>query len=1014
MNPITEKSGKNFLTQLVPIGQTGFDTSENVLDSWTNKFQIQKENLNEGIKGLRNPQVGAFYSILSHWTFSTEIGTVVLPTGTGKTETMLAAFVSERLKRLLIIVPTAPLRKQISQKFLKLGLLNLLGLIGEDVKHPVVGVVKSKFESVEKANSFLYKSNVIVATASIMSRMDREILESFNASCTHLFIDEAHHTEAKTWKKIRDSFKEKKIIQFTATPFRNDNKKIEGKIIYNYPLRKAQEEGYFKAIDFIKIYEYSTPKMDSAIALRAVEQLRNDKQHYPHILLARVGTQKRADEVFKIYSQYSDEFRVVKIHSGMKARPKREAHQKIVAKEIDIIVCVDMLGEGFDLPQLKIAAFHDIRKSLPITLQFVGRFTRTQHDEKLGNASVIVNLANIEVSNELDVLYSRDPDWNELLPFLSETRTQQEIDLYNFVSGFQGNEDFPISIQSFKPALSTVVFKNHSTSWFPTNYKKNLGSSENYEVLRHTLNSEKKILIIVYAKRISTDWVDNDLIADLIWGFYVIYWETSNNLLFIHSSDNSSLHINLAKSIIGDQAELISGDNGGRIFRALSGIHRFKLQNVGLTEVIGKLIRFVMRVGSDIEPALSRSQIQRGKKAMIFGSGYENGSPISIGCSFKGRIWSRRKNDISTFVEWCKHVGNKITNEDIDADEVLRGALVPKAVSERPQLFPFLIDWGTDIYSQSETKYSFVIQDLEYELYNTDLILLNPSDQGNIRFGLKSQQNTFVKLELEIFDSNKGYSDFRFNKVTPNIDVFVRYGTKTEKIEDYFYKDTPSIWFANGDYLEGNSYIQLRDSLNPYVSEDIISWDWTGVDLSVESQRADKIQNSIQFKTFELLKGSELDYDVLFDDDGTGEIADIVAIKVLDNKILVELYHLKFAIEGVTSRRIDNLYQVCGQAQKSVNWKFKKEKEFLEHLLRRESLRINRGANSRFEKGTKEDLIHIIDLVNNRVPLEFEILIVQPGISKSNISQDQLTLLGVVETYLMERAMIKLKVIGSE
>jgi len=1013
MNQITKNIGKNVITQIVANGQTEFDTPENVLVSWNNQFRIKKEILQEEIQGLRNPQIGALHSILSHWTFSTEIGTVVLPTGTGKTETMLAALVSEKIKKLLVIVPTDPLRKQISQKFIKLGLLKQLGLINDEVKCPIVGVVNSKFDSDEIATSFYEKVNVIVATASIISRMDSGILDSLKNSCTHLFIDEAHHTEAKTWKKIRNSFNERLIIQFTATPFRNDNKKIEGKIIYNYPLRKAQEEGYFKAINFIKIYEYSTPKMDIAIAERAVEQLRADKQNYPHILLARVGTQKRADEVFEIYNQY-EEFRVVKIHSGMRVRPKREAHQKILNKEVDIIVCVDMLGEGFDLPQLKIAAFHDIRKSLPITLQFVGRFTRTQHDQELGDASIIVNLANIEVSNELDDLYSRDPDWNKLLPYLSENRTQQEIDLYNFVSGFQGNEEFPISIQSFKPALSTVVFKNHTTSWFPTNYVKGLPPAEDFEVLRHTINSEEKILVIVYARKIPTDWVDNDLIADLIWGFYVVYWETRNNLLFIHSSDNSSLHLNLAKSIIGDEAELINGDNGGRIFRTLSGIQRFKLQNVGLTEVIGKLIRFVMRVGSDIEPALSRSQIQRAKKAMIFGSGHENGAPISIGCSFKGRIWSRRKNDISTFVKWCKNIGNKITNESIDANEVLRGALVPKAINERPQVYPFMIDWGKDIYIQSETKYSFLVNEAEYQLYNTDLILIRPSDQGNIRFGLKTQQNIFVQLELELFDSGRGYSDFRFNKISPNSDVFVKYGTKSEKIEDYFYEDTPPIWFANGDYLEGNNYIQLRDSLNPFKSEDIISWDWTNVDLSAESQGANKIENSIQYKTFEILKDAEMDYDVLFDDDDTGEIADVVAIKVLEGRILIELYHLKFAIDGITSRRIDNLYQVCGQAQKSVNWKFKKGKEFLEHLLRRDALRTNRGANSRFEKGTKEDLIYIIDLVNNRVPLDFDIIIIQPGISKSNISESQLTLLGVVETYLMERAMIKLKVIGSK
>ena len=43
-----------------------------------------------------------------------------------------------------------------------------------------------------------------------------------------------------------------------------------------------------------------------------------------------------------------------------------------------------MLGEGFDLPELKIAALHDVKKSLPVTLQFTGRFTRTKYDDNLG------------------------------------------------------------------------------------------------------------------------------------------------------------------------------------------------------------------------------------------------------------------------------------------------------------------------------------------------------------------------------------------------------------------------------------------------------------------------------------------------------------------------------------------------------------------------------------------------------------------------------------------------------
>ena len=45
--------------------------------------------------------------------------------------------------------------------------------------------------------------------------------------------------------------------------------------------------------------------------------------------------------------------------------------------ESRIVICVNMLGEGFDLPELKIVALHDLHKSLPILLQFAGRFSRT-------------------------------------------------------------------------------------------------------------------------------------------------------------------------------------------------------------------------------------------------------------------------------------------------------------------------------------------------------------------------------------------------------------------------------------------------------------------------------------------------------------------------------------------------------------------------------------------------------------------------------------------------------------
>src|SRR5262245_53018373 len=66
--------------------------------------------------GLRTPQLGALHAILAHRSMETaEPITIVMPTGTGKTETMLAAF-CHAPKRTLVIVPSDALRTQISDK----------------------------------------------------------------------------------------------------------------------------------------------------------------------------------------------------------------------------------------------------------------------------------------------------------------------------------------------------------------------------------------------------------------------------------------------------------------------------------------------------------------------------------------------------------------------------------------------------------------------------------------------------------------------------------------------------------------------------------------------------------------------------------------------------------------------------------------------------------------------------------------------------------------------------------
>ena len=130
--------------------------------------------------------------------------------------------------------------------------------------------------------------------------------------------------------------------------------------------------------------------------------------------------------------------------------------------------------------------------------------------------------------------------------------------------------------------------------------------------------------------------------------------------------------------------------------------------------------------------------------------------------------------------------------------------------------------------------------------------------------------------------------------------------------------------------------------------------------------------------------------------------------------ISVQFYHLKYAKNGIISGRIDNFYEVCGQAQKSIIWKHKTGVEFFEHLLRRKSKKYQGAERSRLEKGTISDLERLMRIAKNKKPMDFEVFIVQPGMSKNNTTESIMTLLGVTENYLKEVGDINLNVIVSD
>lgn len=980
-----------------------------VLESWKGAFSYVVEDSGAGKVGLRPPQIGAVHAVHAHWAVAETPATVVMPTGTGKTDTMLSILVSARCPRVLVVVPTDALRAQIAEKFLTLGVLKDVGstILSDTSLHPSVCILRHVPQSADEVDELFTRAHVIVTTSKIAGSATKAVQTAMAARCSHLFIDEAHHAEAPTWKTFKAHFHGKRVLQFTATPFREDGKPIDGKIIYVYPLRKAQAENYFKPIRFLKVVEFDPSRADRAIANKAIEQLRTDHDK-GHILMARVQSVGAASKVAEIYKEIAPDYEVVELHTGITSRRARElARTRIQAKEARIVVCVDMLGEGFDLPELKIAAFHDIRKTLSVTLQLAGRFTRSRPD--LGDATFIANTADVSVRDELRKLYTRDPDWNLLLPQLSETMIGEQQSLQEFLEGFTGLAE-EIPLKTVRPALSTVVYRTRCRDWKADRIRSGIPSVRSCEQVHIAINEKDHTAVVVTARREPLPWTDVEALFSWQWDLYVIAWWPEKQLLFINGSTNASEFQGLAKAVAGDDAVLIRGQE---VFRAFHGVTRLRLKSAGLKEQLGRNTSYTSRMGPDVDPGISDAQRRKALKSDLSGSGFEGGQAATIGASQKGRVWSHRRDRVQRLVEWCKHIGTKLIDATIDPDVVLKGTLKPVIVIARPEGMPVSVDWPEQIYKSSETPWSVSINGKVFHISEVNLEVIDRTLLGPIKVAIVSEQSR-AEFELEIFPF-EDTSDFRF-KLIGGESVYILQDEVPAPADRFFTANPPRVWLADGASLDGNQLTALKTDLPPYAIEKLVAdWDWTGINVRKESQGEAKEQDSVQAAVISRLKAGS--YHLIFDDDDKGEAADVVAATVVGSfdapeRLDVELYHCKFSRAAKAGGRVEDLYVVCGQAQTSIRWMASSEKrsDLFTHLLRREAMRQDRGAPTRIERGDRA-LIETLREMSYTTRVAVKIVIVQPGVSKAAISDTQLRLLSVTENYLTETYQLPFEVV---
>ena len=149
----------------------------------------------------------------------------------------------------------------------------------------------------------------------------------------------------------------------------------------------------------------------------------------------------------------------------------------------------------------------------------------------------------------------------------------------------------------------------------------------------------------------------------------------------------------------------------------------------------------------------------------------------------------------------------------------------------------------------------------------------------------------------------------------------------------------------------------------------------------------------------QIVRGAKMAVPVIEIDIRAGEIADVVSFRVTEGLVQVTLYHCKYSSAETPGACVKDLYEVCGQAQKSARWRDRPNRMFT-HMLKREKLRLDKGQSSRFEQGTAAFLKKLKASWQD-YRYEFDVRIIQPGLSRAAITEEGLHLLAGVETYLL-------------
>lgn len=938
-------------------------------------------------KGFRPGQLGAMHAVLAHKSVNDDPAVIWLPTGYGKTSLMMALPMLLGAQRVLVIEPSDALRKQVFAHFKELSTLRRIGAIDEQTPNPLVARLDGRPIDAMAWEAFA-QHDVVVSTAA--SATPVKALGARTDLFDVIIFDEAHHVPAATWSAFLDHYKQATFILLTATPFRRDGLPLPGKVVYRYPVTRAVAEGAFRPVALVAAPEVANPlddeAVDKAIAISAVAKLNDDlAAGKDHRLFVRAESIKAARKLVPIYQALG--VKVEAIDSKIGKRAQDDAERRLQSGELQGIVCVDMFGEGYDFPKLKVAALHAPHRSLVPTIQFIGRFARS--DPSTGDATLIAPLSRIH--GERAELLKEGVDLARMIDAAAQQQLtrgladQQVLDRLP-VSRLTESDYESVSPLAFELYAHVRVFHCEE----PPDFEK-VGEvvAGGLRIMKQWLSTDGAVSLALTADENPPSWAISDVLVNVRHdAFLLIYFQISKLLYIGTTRRTEKVYQSLINAVCGN-FRLLSYEESSR---ARAGLDSVQFYNVGLrnTTFNSQSETYRMLTGPAAERAVTTGDGRAYVQGHFFGSGIAGNKKETIGASSSSKIWSNQTLTVPEFLDWVEQLNTRLNGNAPFAQTQLDVVKAATTLKELPDVVIAGVWPKAGFKTNPRVRYrspgaaAFVYRCLtDFELCG----FASAPKQKHMNFDIAADQ--FVTPFR--FALSGGQTITQLDGATI---IEVESANESWLPMAHWLSEHPPVFYAaDKSSFEGMNEMSAPQQQVAVLQEgDAEFIDWSGCAIGVEFVPSNGGANAIALRRS--LSGAATVQEhlenwllakpeivALFYDHRSGEAADYIAVEMsTQGEVLITLYHCKGAGGSPSGGRVGDVYEVAGQLVKSVY--YCDRSTVLAHMEDR--MKPRHQNPSTFIRGDLPMLTALLQ-ATPATKLNFAVAGVQPGISRKEV-----------------------------